>query len=527
MPRIDLDILNQKQTPAFYASSLATRPAYGFVGRIFIDSDSPSTGLYRDTGTAWVSIATPGSATPTLQSVTTAGSSTDVGITVTTNGIGIGTAIPGANLLDIHGTQAVLAQLENTTTQNSLLSFRNQGAGAWSVGNGYNAGSNDFIIYDAVSFATRLTIRNTGNVGINTATPTYKLDVSGTFRSTSDATINGLTVGLGGGSVSNNTVFGLQAGAGINTGTENVFIAYQAGKVNTSGARNVVIGSQAGKALSSGAENTIVGQFAGANLTAGSRNSYFGHQAGITDAGNDNVAIGDYSYNSGGASQNTYVGSASGKLNSTANNNTGVGFNVLAGLTTGGSNVGLGAQAGRYISGGSVANTTATNSIYIGYSTYALADGQTNQIVIGYNETGLGSNTTILGNLSTLTTAVRGNLLLGTTTDSGKKLQVNGTTTTAGFAASGEVLTVTATVSEQYYHVFTGAVGQTLTLLSPSANNLQYVIINNSANTVTVAAAASTNIVNTVGSSVATITLIANQRVFIIADGNNKYYQIF
>ena len=342
-----------------------------------------------------------------------------------------------------------------------------------------------------------------------------------------DLTVNTITVGKGGGSVASNTVFGLQAGAGINTGTENVFIAYQAGKVNTSGARNVVIGSQAGKALSSGVENTIVGQFAGANLTAGSRNSYFGHQAGITDAGNDNVAIGDYSYNSGGASQNTYVGSASGKLNSTANNNTGVGFNVLAGLTTGGSNVGLGAQAGRYISGGSVANTTATNSIYIGYSTYALADGQTNQIVIGYNETGLGSNTTILGNSSTLTTAVRGNLLLGTTTDSGKKLQVNGTTTTAGFAASGEVLTVTATVSEQYYHVFTGAVGQTLTLLSPSANNLQYVIINNSANTVTVAAAASTNIVNTVGSSVATITLIANQRVFIIADGNNKYYQIF
>ena len=39
MPRIDLDILNQKQTPAFYASSLATRPAASFVGRIFIDID--------------------------------------------------------------------------------------------------------------------------------------------------------------------------------------------------------------------------------------------------------------------------------------------------------------------------------------------------------------------------------------------------------------------------------------------------------------------------------------------------------
>ena len=120
-----------------------------------------------------------------------------------------------------------------------------------------------------------------------------------------------------------------------------------------------------------------------------------------------------------------------------------------------------------------------------------------------------------------------GNLLVGSTTDNGKKLQVNGTTTTTAFAASGATYTVSATVSEQYYHVFTGAVGQTLTLLSPSSNNLQYVIINNSANTLTVAAAASTNIINTVGSSVSTITLIANQRVFLIADGNNKYYQIF
>ena len=120
-----------------------------------------------------------------------------------------------------------------------------------------------------------------------------------------------------------------------------------------------------------------------------------------------------------------------------------------------------------------------------------------------------------------------GNTLIGSTTDNGKKLQVNGTTTTSGFSASGATYTVSATVSEQYYHVFTGAVGQTLTLLSPSSNNLQYVIINNSANTLTVAAAASTNIINTVGSSVSTITLIANQRVFVIADGNNKYYQIF
>jgi hypothetical protein len=221
MPRIDLDILNQKQTPAFYASSLATRPAASFVGRIFIDSDSPSTGLYRDTGTAWVQIADPGAGTTgTLQQVTTNGSSTTVGISVTSNGIGIGTAIPGANILDIHGTTGVLAQLENTTTQNSLLSFRNQGAGVWSIGNGYNAAANDFIIYDAVSFVNRFTIKSTGQTFIGSNTTSSGLFVVN--NATSDSHI--VVLGANGPSLRfRNAGIGstLNTGLGISTATNN------------------------------------------------------------------------------------------------------------------------------------------------------------------------------------------------------------------------------------------------------------------------------------------------------------------
>ena len=81
MATIQFNILNQLQTPAFYASSLATRPAFGFAGRVFIDTDIPSTGLYRDTGAAWVSIADPGAGTTgTLQQVTTNGNTTTLGI---------------------------------------------------------------------------------------------------------------------------------------------------------------------------------------------------------------------------------------------------------------------------------------------------------------------------------------------------------------------------------------------------------------------------------------------------------------
>jgi hypothetical protein len=52
MPQIDLSILNQKATPAFFADTLANRPAPSFVGRVFISTDTYD--LYRDTGTAWV-----------------------------------------------------------------------------------------------------------------------------------------------------------------------------------------------------------------------------------------------------------------------------------------------------------------------------------------------------------------------------------------------------------------------------------------------------------------------------------------
>lgn len=60
MATIQFNILNQLETPAFYASTLATRPAFGYIGRIFIATDSPY-GIYRDTGSAWVQIASNGS----------------------------------------------------------------------------------------------------------------------------------------------------------------------------------------------------------------------------------------------------------------------------------------------------------------------------------------------------------------------------------------------------------------------------------------------------------------------------------
>jgi hypothetical protein len=63
MPNIDLSILNQRQTPAFFADTLANRPAAGFLGRIFVSTDTYA--FYRDNGTGWDLIGGPGTGTIT------------------------------------------------------------------------------------------------------------------------------------------------------------------------------------------------------------------------------------------------------------------------------------------------------------------------------------------------------------------------------------------------------------------------------------------------------------------------------
>jgi hypothetical protein len=79
MFEVDFHILNQKATPAIYADTLANRPAASFAGRLFVDTASPY-GIYRDTGSSWVQIASNGGG----------GSSTGVnGLNGTTN-IGLG-----------------------------------------------------------------------------------------------------------------------------------------------------------------------------------------------------------------------------------------------------------------------------------------------------------------------------------------------------------------------------------------------------------------------------------------------------
>jgi len=179
MPAIDLSILNQRQTPAFYADVLANRPSAGFIGRIFVSTDTFA--FYRDNGTTWDLIGGPGTGTITgsgangqvsyWNGASTITGSNDLFFDAVNSHLGIGTVTP-VTALDVKHDQSTVVQLEQITATNDIrIAFINSGVGLWRIGSFYNAGANDFGVYDVVGAAQPVTIKKTtGQVLIGTST---------------------------------------------------------------------------------------------------------------------------------------------------------------------------------------------------------------------------------------------------------------------------------------------------------------------------------------------------------------------
>ena len=213
-----------------------------------------------------------------------------------------------------------------------------------------------------------------------------------------DLLVNGHRAGRGLGGIQTNTTFGNNAGS------------------STTSPNNTTIGNNAGANITS-LGNTIVGSNAvqSGNLS-GSSNSVFGFQT----------------YLGGTGANNNYFGAYSAQIATSGSSNCGFGNESLRYLTGGSNNAAFGFQ--------SLYSNTANNNTSLGYYSGGANTTGSNNIFIGYNSTGVSpteSNRTWIGNSSTISTWLAGNVLIGTTTDSGYKLDVQGTARVTGVLTIG------------------------------------------------------------------------------------------
>jgi len=154
--------------------------------------------------------------------------------------------------------------------------------------------------------------------------------------------------------------------------------------------------------------NVFIGQNCG-NTTTGSTATSQSQASNNVGVGRDvlvDLTTGQYS---------TGLGAYSLRRITTGRYNTGCGFSSGGKLTTGHENTCVGMQSGYYagsISSGD--NTSGDRGVFVGYRAVPSADGNTNEIVIGSECVGLGSNTVSLGNDSIVTTALKGKVGIGT-----------------------------------------------------------------------------------------------------------------
>ena len=223
----------------------------------------------------------------------------------------------------VTGYQTFSATVGNTNT--CYYTIADQAGANWEVGIGTYSSSGNTLARTTVlasSNAGSLTNFSSGTQNVFVTYPAEKsvnLDASNNctlpaaLTVTNGATIQGLTVGKGGGAVASNTALGASALAANTTGGANTGIGYLANQVVTTSSYSTALGWWALK-TNDGSYNTALG-------------------------------AGSMSQNSSGA-YNTAIGSNSLASNTTASNNTAVGYQAGYSNTTGINNIAVGYQAG-------------------------------------------------------------------------------------------------------------------------------------------------------------------------------------
>ena len=355
------------------------------------------------------------------------GTGFEIGISASTSGISntaIGYNSLGANTAGSYNTGIGYTSLQSNTTGN------------FNVGVGYNAlsGNKTGVENVAVGYGA-LSGNSTGNNNIAIGKSALL------YNSTGESNI-----GIGWQALPRNTVSSGSIGIGRNTlfysktGSLNTAIGEAALYFNTLGSNNTALGCQAGFFSSTGI--STLGTFSGGNSY--NPGTYSGVQLGrLSGSGTDGVPS-DYPLativvGTGGTvssvtlettgrtfatssiimtSTASVIGGGTGftvRIDAiqSAEGNTSIGWNSFYYNTIGSNNTALGLHAGSYTSIAPNFNYISDNSVFLGYFARAKNSNETNQIVIGYDAYGNGSNTVTLGNDNIEKTILKGNVAVG------------------------------------------------------------------------------------------------------------------
>lgn len=195
----------------------------------------------------------------------------------------------------------------------------------------------------------------------------------------------------------------------------NLFLGVEAGNLDigstattiSQSSQNIGIGSRALYALTTGNDNIAIGWSSLLSNTAGYENIAIGRGNLLYNVdGYKNIAIGTSIMEDNEGNNNIGIGITPLQSNVLGDYNIAIGTFALGTLSFGDNNIAIGYNAGVYQSDGINALASPEDSIYIGTDTKSGSDPSggeddiTNEIVIGYNATGNGSNTITLGNTS-------------------------------------------------------------------------------------------------------------------------------
>lgn len=247
-------------------------------------------------GTAWVSLASTASITiPTLQQVTSAGSTTSDVVTVggiisttdvTVNGVKVGkgnssistnTAV-GENSLPVNTTGTYNTAVGKSTLANNTTGTTNTALGTQALELNTTTSGNTAI--GAGALTNNIASANTA-VG---ASALYN-NTTGTFN----VALGGLSLGSNT-TGTNNAAFGYWTLRYNTTGNENTGFGTTALRENTTGSRNVGLGRMSLYLNTTGSNKIGIGYQAGYNNN-GDGSVFIGYQAGYYETGNDKLYI--------------------------------------------------------------------------------------------------------------------------------------------------------------------------------------------------------------------------------------------